>query len=264
MMRGPKRSTVCVRTGEDEIYSEDVHITTIPEKIKFFGDLILKYKSCLGIEIFNERNGTTGYDRILWDNLLMYTLPYGKNVMGYSNTDAHHTGTVDSSFSVFMMKENTVENIKETMQNGAFFAITRKLRPNDTLGPEEELDVMNTDIPYPMFSSLTVDGHKITASVTDADTIQWIANGKIICEGSMADGVFTLDLDTIDGAEDFLYVRAEIISEGGITVTQALTIDNGEAPLEFNEETKSIIEKFIEAFTSSLLYVLIQELIRAI
>ena len=36
MMRGPKKSTVCVRTGENEIYSEDVHITTIPEKIKFF------------------------------------------------------------------------------------------------------------------------------------------------------------------------------------------------------------------------------------
>ena len=36
MMRGPKRSTVCVRTGEDEIYSEDVHITTIPATVKFF------------------------------------------------------------------------------------------------------------------------------------------------------------------------------------------------------------------------------------
>ncbi len=36
MMRGPKRSTVCVRTGKDEIYSEDVSITTIPEKVKFF------------------------------------------------------------------------------------------------------------------------------------------------------------------------------------------------------------------------------------
>mgnify|MGYP002519067139 CR=1 FL=1 len=55
--------------------------------IKFFGDLILKYDSCLGMEVFNERNGTTGYDRILWDNLLMYTLPYGKTVIGYSNTD---------------------------------------------------------------------------------------------------------------------------------------------------------------------------------
>lgn len=36
MMRGPKRSTVCVRTGPDEIYSEDISITTIPSKCKLF------------------------------------------------------------------------------------------------------------------------------------------------------------------------------------------------------------------------------------
>ena len=36
MMRGPKKSTVCVRTSKDEIYSEDVSITTIPEKVKLF------------------------------------------------------------------------------------------------------------------------------------------------------------------------------------------------------------------------------------
>lgn len=36
MMRGPKRTTVCVRTGENEIYSEDVSITTIPSKYKIF------------------------------------------------------------------------------------------------------------------------------------------------------------------------------------------------------------------------------------
>ncbi len=36
MMRGPKKSTVCVRTGKDEIYTEDVSITTIPEKVKLF------------------------------------------------------------------------------------------------------------------------------------------------------------------------------------------------------------------------------------
>ncbi len=29
MMRGPKKSTVCVRTGKDSIYSEDISITTI-------------------------------------------------------------------------------------------------------------------------------------------------------------------------------------------------------------------------------------------
>ena len=36
MMRGPKRTTVCVRTCENEIYSEDIKMTTIPEKCKLF------------------------------------------------------------------------------------------------------------------------------------------------------------------------------------------------------------------------------------
>lgn len=36
MMRGPKRTTVCVRTGADEIYSEDISINTIPSKCKIF------------------------------------------------------------------------------------------------------------------------------------------------------------------------------------------------------------------------------------
>ena len=36
MMRGPKRSTVCVRMGKNEIYSEDVHINTIPSKVPIF------------------------------------------------------------------------------------------------------------------------------------------------------------------------------------------------------------------------------------
>lgn len=36
MMRGPKRTTVCVRTGENEIHSEDISINTIPSKCKIF------------------------------------------------------------------------------------------------------------------------------------------------------------------------------------------------------------------------------------
>ena len=42
MMRGPKRTTVCVRTGETEIYSEDISLTTIPEKLKIFKLPILR------------------------------------------------------------------------------------------------------------------------------------------------------------------------------------------------------------------------------
>ncbi|MCH5300702.1 MAG: DUF1385 domain-containing protein [Ruminococcus sp.] len=36
MMRGPKRTTVAVRTGADEIYTEDVGITTLAQKCKAF------------------------------------------------------------------------------------------------------------------------------------------------------------------------------------------------------------------------------------
>lgn len=36
MMRGPKRTTVCVRTGENEIYSEDIEIKTLTSRFKIF------------------------------------------------------------------------------------------------------------------------------------------------------------------------------------------------------------------------------------
>ena len=231
--------------------------------VKFLGDLILKYDSCLGTEVFNERNGTTGYDRNLWDNLLMYTLPYGKTVIGFSNTDAHNTDNVDTSFSIFMMEENDVENIKETMQSGAFFGVTRRLRPNPTIGPDFELDAMNTDLPYPMFSSLVVDGHTITASVTDAEYVQFIANGKVIAKTTVdGNGTVALDLDTIAGAEDFLYVRAEAISEGGVCVSQAMVIDNGTPALEFEEEELSFIEKLVRWFKGTKVYAIIIEISR--
>lgn len=236
-----------------------------PKNIEFLTDIILKYDSCYGIEIFNEDNGTTGYDRILWDNMLMYALPYGKTIIGYANTDAHEPGTVDTSFMTFMMEENNVDNIKATMMNGAFFSTTRCLRANEyEIGPAVAIEADNKGLTYPMFTKVAVDGHKITVKTENADSLQWIANGKVISKGEITDGEYTLDLDTVPGAEDFLYVRAEIIGEGGMTVTQALTIDNGEEPLEFTEKTKSFIEKFIEAFKDSLLYVIIQEIIRAI
>lgn len=242
--------------------NKDITVVSDPESVKFFGDLILKYDSCFGIEAFNDRNSTTCYDRILWDNLLMYTLPYGKTVIGYSNTDAHDTENVDTSFSVFMMEENTVENIKETMQNGAFFAITRILRANDIIGPSEDIDVRNLGLSYPMFTKVAVDGHKITVSATDSETIQWIANGKIIASSKIGDSEVTLDLDEIDGAEDFQYVRAELYGEGGVCMTQALVIDDGSEKLQYEEPTgfKAFIDDVVEWFKGTRFWTIIVEI----
>lgn len=241
-----------------------------PEMIKLFGDLILKYDSCLGTEVFNERNGTTGYDRVLWDNLLMYTLPYGKNVIGFSNTDAHDKENVDTSFSVFMMKENNVDNIRKTMENGNFFMVTRKLRENvikdNNIGPDKEIDVSNKGLPYPMFTKVSVDGHKITVAAKDADKVQFIANGKSIYSCAIGSEPVTLDLDTVDGAEDFLYVRAELFGEGGMTITQALTIDSGKELLKYEAKTgvEGLLEDILTVLSSLRIGVIVQEIIRAI
>lgn len=244
--------------------NKDISAVSDPENVHFFADILLRYDSCLGIEVFNERNGTTPYDRILWDNLLMETLPYGKNVIGFSNNDAHRTEDIDTSFSVFMMEENDVDHIKETMQTGAFFAITRILRANDIIGPSEEIDVRNTDLPYPMFTKVDVEGHTISVNTTDAQTIQWIADGKVIKTADVTNGAASLNLDGIEGAEDFTYVRAELFGEGGICLTQAFVIDDGaEKPsYEVTEDFMSFIDDIVFWLKSSRLWTIIVEIYR--
>ncbi len=241
--------------------NKNIDAVSDSENVKFFGDILVKYDSCLGIEVFNDRNSTTPYDRILWDNLLMYCLDYGKNVIGFSNSDAHDLENIDTSFSVFMMEKNTVDNIRDTMKSGSFFAVTRILRANDVIGPAEDIDARNTDLPYPMFTSVKTEGHTVSVTTENADTIQWIADGKVI-----ATGTDTLDLDTVEGAENFSYVRAELFGEGGVCLTQAITIDDGKANITFEspEGFVAFIKMLLFKLKSSILWTLIIEISRAV
>lgn len=246
--------------------NKDITTVSDPENVEFFAKLLLKYPTCLGMEVFNDRNSTTPYDRILWDNVLMYTLPYGRNVIGFSNTDAHDKENIDTSFSVFMMQENDTEHIKETMQSGAFFMVTRILRSNDIIGPSEDIDVRNQGLSYPMFKSLTVKDHTVTVEAENAKTIQWIANGKIIAESGISEDGFTLDLDNIQGAEDFLYIRAELYGDGGVCISQALTIDDGSEKLTYSEEKNlaTLAEKILFALKSTRFWTIVVELYRIV
>lgn len=242
-------------------------IVNDPENVHYFSNIILKYDSCLGMEVFNERNHVTPYDRELWDNILMECLPYGKNVIGFSNNDAHYHSHVDSSYSVFMMEENNVENIKKTMQSGAFFCVTRELSGDEKIGPKESFDVRYSEVPVPAFTEVSVDGHKVTVKAKNCNTIQWIANGNIIASQTLEqtedETTYVIDLDTIEGAEDFMYVRCELFGEGGCTLTQALVIDDGTEPLEYVPDTsfKSKMADFWHRIISLRIFVLIQLLI---
>lgn len=244
--------------------------STNPDNVNYFADILLRYDSCLGMEVFNENNGVTPNDRVLWDALLMKCLPYGKTIIGFANGDTHYLSDVDSTFSVFMMESNTVENIKKTMQNGAFFMITRKLAKNDELGPKENMDAKNKGLAYPMFTDIKVDGHKISVKANEYSNIQWVADGKVIAtqdiSQSSENSEYVLDLDMIAGSDEFSYVRCQLIGEGGITLTQAFVIDDGSAPLTYSEDARfettknSVVSKIL----SARFFVIIQALVKLI
>ncbi|MBP9989542.1 MAG: hypothetical protein KBT46_08605, partial [Ruminococcus sp.] len=245
----------------------DISIVSKPENVHYFSDILLKYDSCVGMEVFNERNHVTPYDRILWDNILMECLPYGKNVIAFSNNDAHYYSHIDTSFSLFMMEENTSENIKKTMQNGAFFCVTRELEGNDKIGPAESFDVRNSETPYPEFTQLTVDGHNVTVKAKNCTDIQWIANGNVIAskavEQSENETTYIIDLDSIENAEDFMYIRCELFGKGGCTISQALVIDDGTEPLEYTVDTSfnAKLKTFWHKIKSLRVFVLIELII---
>ncbi len=239
-----------------------------PETVAYFSDILLRYDSCLGMEVFNSHNGKTGYDRDLWDNLLMSCLPYGKTVIGFSNGDTHKTNDVDSSFCVYMMEENTLDNVRKTMQSGASFLVTRCIRRDtEKFGPEEDMDVRNRfELMYPMFSDIRVDGHKITVTFNNANDVRWVANGNVISSQTVAQteapATCTVDLDGIEGSEDFLYVRCQLMGEGGITLTQAFVIDDGTASLTYERDNsaKAVFRRIIRRFFSLRIFVLLDEL----
>ena len=86
-----------------------------------------------------------GMAAFMVDNLLMSVLPYGRTVIGFANSDAHDLEHIDTSFSIYMMDDNSVESVKEAMQSGTFFPVTRKLRGNDIIGPAKEIDASVMD-----------------------------------------------------------------------------------------------------------------------
>ena len=250
--------------------NRDINAVSDPENVRYFADILLKYDSCLGMEVFNERNHVTQYDRILWDNVLMACLPYGKRVIGFSNNDAHFYSHIDSSYSVFMMPENTVEQIEKTMHRGAFFCVTRELSANSLIGPAQGFDVRYSEAAAPSFKALTVDGHRITVRAKDCATLQWIADGKVIAKETFdpqgGEAEYVLDLDAVEGAGDFLYVRCELFGPGGCTLSQALTVDDGGAPDVYTPDTSARVKvgSFLDRVRSLRIFVLIKLIADAI
>jgi len=246
----------------------DPTVVSKPENVEFFADFLLRYKSCLGVEAVNGFTSLTAYDRILWDNLLTYCLPYGKTVYGFAGADAHDKGRLNSCWEYFMLDTVSEESIRECMEKGAFFGASHTVRANSVIGPETDVQAPDGMMqPVAVINSLKTDGHKIILDASNADYVTWIANGEVIARKDFEnkEGVVVLDLDEYD-TDGMLYVRCEVFNENGLLYSQPIVLDRGTEPMTYQPATgfKAAMHKVGFALKSMRIVVIIQKIVDAI
>ena len=235
-----------------------------------FENLLVNNDSCLGIDINSKGDSRTRFDRKLWDIMLSDLAPAGRNVYAIASTDAHNLKIVDSGYVVALMPELTSAALKDCLLSGNFFAQSCYVGNVDELqaysaallasddatanavgqAMKEVADQSLAEIENGDSGSqyrfaegatcVTVNGiavddaeDSITVTADDALYIRWISDGKVVAEGA------TIDLDECENIGS--YVRAEIISEGAVTYTQAFLLEyDGMPEADINANFKDI------------------------
>ena len=197
-------------------------------QIVYFGDLLNKYKSCLGIETFNNTDGDTASCRAFWDKLLQYVIPHGeRNVFGFSNSDAHYLRHIDTEFMDFILPSYSQDNFRKAMETGTFFATGRVAENENELGSRF---IANGCVPQ--VTSLTVDDENdiITVTAKNAERIEWVANGNVIEKSVSTNekGELVSVIKLREHSDDITcYVRFQIFGKGGYCYSNAFICDDG-------------------------------------
>ena len=223
-----------------------------PENVQFFANIFRKYDSCLGFEVYNAFDRPTRTDRVLWDELLKVVIPEGRNVWGFANNDAHRIEDIDTCFMDFVMPSYSMANVETAMTNGTFFAVSRY----------EAGERIGNDGAYPTVTCISIDEDNdvITIIGKNTDKINWIADGKIIrTETNSVDGTVISKVYLREHSEDIsCYVRAELVGEGGVTLTQAFVCDDGNMASLINRGPAAPQNVDIVAFIRSILKMLLR------
>lgn len=194
------------------------------KNIHFFANLLKKYPSCMGIEVLNMYDIPNRSDRILWDELLKLLTPHGRKVFGFANSDAHQVDQIDTAFMDFILPEYSLDTLRNAMETGTFFSIARYAK--NELGE----DFVGHG-PTPKVTGLSVDDEKDTITIkgVNCKEVDWIADGETIKTTTIEkDGEITSTIELGEYTDKIsCYVRAQLKGQGGICITQAFILDDG-------------------------------------
>ena len=189
----------------------------------------MSFPTCVGVEIINKLDHESAADRILWDGILMQTMPQDRPVWGFADDDSHSRGAVGYAWNVFLMPNLSQENFRTVMETGEFYAVSRVSRldginnvlpsgentPNN--GGSRTEFMLSQSTPSIVSIEVSERHGTITISGADYDVIEWIADGVVIATG----GTLSL-LEHQESVNS--YVRAQLKSTTGITFTQPFGI----------------------------------------
>jgi len=175
------------------------------------------YPSLLGIEL---QGGAR--DIKLWDTLLGNLAPLmRRNVFGIYTSDSHGADTVDARWVWALMEGQSVENLRASLEAGAFFSAVRAVDHPATLAALGKATGRDfgaawsapAGLPEPMVTRITAAADTIGIEAENAEVILWISDGKVVATGN--------ELLLAEHREALgAYVRAEVWGEGGILYTQ--------------------------------------------
>ena len=194
--------------------------------INDFASIYMDYSSCVGMELVNTTDNRTRNDRYLYDEVLKVLAPQGRNIFGFCEDDSHDYSDCANNAQFFMMPENNADNVRVSMETGAFFACSKNAKTPDELG-----DGFVASGDFPMVSRLDVNNSTDTISITpyNATVVKIVADGVVIDEKTVTADNQKLSFD-LNNYENSIndYVRFYVMGPGGICYIQPFLLTKTE------------------------------------
>ena len=204
---------------------------------KFARIFIENAGSSLGTGINSATDAHTRCDRILYDQILQKTIPYGVVPWGNTFADSHNETAVNDAYTMSWMPELTLDAFRECLEKGQFFSVSHYSNGVELNGMEEMPDFDEQAVydsksywldNTPLVKRMSVDqeADTITVEGINANIITWVSNGEVIKRESIENGKATLDLHNDEFlAEPYMYVRFYLSGDNGICYSQPIVLN---------------------------------------